>query len=302
MCDNGGMIAIDWGLSSFRAWRLGDDGAPTAALAAPRGIRGIAREDFAGALDALLSPWAGATDDVILLCGMIGSRQCWAEAPYVPCPARPADIAGALLPLPGRDRAFIVPGLSCRNGGIADVMRGEETQLLGLLPALGDGTHRICLPGTHSKWAVVADGAIVSFRTAMTGEVFALMRTHSTLAPLMAEAEADAAAEDDDAFRAGLARAQTEGGLLSHLFGLRAASLLGDLPVRALPPFLSGLLIGHEIAALGAGEGPVHVVGARALVDRYARALSVSGRQAVRHGEETAAMGLWSIARARGLA
>jgi 2-dehydro-3-deoxygalactonokinase len=300
------MLAIDWGLSSFRAWRLAGDGAITAGLAAPRGVNGLPRDGFAVALAELLSPWPGAASEPALFCGMVGSRQGWVEAPYAPCPARAADIAAALIPLPGRPGSFVVPGLSCRNGGVADVMRGEETQILGLLPLLGPGRHTLCLPGTHSKWAVVEDGAIVSFRTAMTGEVFALMRRQSTLAPLMPEGERDR--EDDHAaFAAGVARAAGPGGVTHHLFGIRAATLLGDMRAEAAASFLSGLLIGHEIVALAGAAGTagavgtVHVVGAASLAGRYARALDAAGHRPVIHGEESAAHGLAAIATARGM-
>jgi 2-dehydro-3-deoxygalactonokinase len=288
------MIAIDWGLSSFRAWRLGADGAVIGALSAPRGIRGLAREEFGPALETLLAPWPGALGEAGLLCGMVGSRQGWAEAPYLPCPARAEDIAAALLPVPGRLGWFIVPGLSCRTGGMADVMRGEETQIIGLLPTLGPGRHVLCLPGTHSKWAVVEDGAIVFFRTAMTGELYGLMRSHSTLAPVLPEGETD----DPAAFAAGVARAAEPGGLPHHLFGLRAAALLGDRRAEELPSFLSGLLIGHEVLALAESAALVHVVGAAGLTGRYARALALLGRESRSHGEETAAHGLAAIARA----
>lgn len=295
------MIAIDWGLTSFRAWRLGADGGIAAALAAPRGIRGIAAGGFAAVLDELLSPWPGAAAEPALLCGMVGSRQGWAEAPYAPCPARAGDIAAALMPVPGRDGSFIVPGLSCRNDGVADVMRGEETQILGVMADLGPGAHTLCLPGTHSKWATVEDGAVVSFRTAMTGELYGLMRTASTLAPVMPEG----AGEDDAAFAAGVARSGEAGGLPHHLFGLRAAALLGDRAADELPGFLSGLLIGHEVRALASGTGPVlgtvHIVGAPALAGRYRRALALLGRESVAHGEEAAAWGLAAIAVVRGL-
>ncbi|WP_291299141.1 2-dehydro-3-deoxygalactonokinase [Elioraea sp.] len=292
------MLAIDWGLSSFRAWRLGADGAVTAALTAPRGISLVPPAGYAEALAEVLAPWPGASAEPALLCGMVGSRQGWVEAPYAPCPARAADIAAALIPLPDRPGSFIVPGLSCRNGGVADVMRGEETQILGLLPLLGPGRHTLCLPGTHSKWAVVEDGAIVAFRTAMTGELFALMRRQSTLAPLMPEGKGD---DDEAAFAAGVARAAGAGGLTHHLFGIRAATLLGDLRAEAAASFLSGLLIGHEIGSLAAGAGTVHVVGSPGLTDRYARALAAAGHTPVSHGEETAAHGLSAIAASRGM-
>jgi len=293
----GRMLAIDWGLSAFRAWRLARDGTAEAHIAAPEGIRAVAPGGFPEALERLLSAWPDARSAPMLLCGMVGSRQGWAEAPYADCPARAEDIAARLLAVPGRPGAFIVPGLLCREGGAADVMRGEETQLIGLIPALGPGRHRVCLPGTHSKWAEVEDGAITRFRTAMTGELYALLRAHSTLAPVLP----GDSAEDEAAFAAGLSRAAAPGGLLNHLFGVRAAALAGDRAASGLPSFLSGLLIGHEIAGLGAGGGPVHIVGTAALAARYAAALALAGRAAVVHGEAVTAAGLAAIARARGL-
>jgi 2-dehydro-3-deoxygalactonokinase len=295
------MIAIDWGLSSFRAWRLGPDGAVLRQLAAPRGIRSVEPGGFAAALAALLTPWGEAAAGATLLCGMVGSRQGWAEAPYAACPARADDIAAALLPVPGAADAFIVPGLACRAGGVADVMRGEETQILGLLPRLGPGRHTVCLPGTHSKWAEVEDGTILSFRTAMTGELYGLMRSHSTLAPVLPADTPNDPPDDWEAFDAGLARAREPGGLSHHLFGIRAAALLGDRAAAALPSFLSGLLVGHETEGLAGGVGRVHLVGVPALTERYARALRQRGREPVIHGEEATVAGLAAIGRARGL-
>lgn len=297
------MLAIDWGLSTFRAWRLADDGGVLGHIAAARGIRSVAPGGFATALSELLAAWPDAASEPALLCGMVGSRQGWAEAPYTACPAEAADIAANLHWVADRPRTYIVPGLCYRNEGMADVMRGEETQILGLLGALGPGHHTVCLPGTHSKWAELDGGTITGFRTAMTGEMFGLMRTHSTLASVMPdEPGGDAWGEAyRAAFDAGLDRAGAPGGLLNHLFGIRAAALTGDLTRAALAPFLSGLLIGHEIGALAPASGTVHLVGAPGLVARYARALERRGLLVRCHGEETAAHGLAAIGRAHGL-
>lgn len=281
------VIAVDWGITSFRAWRLAADGAVLDRTTGPSGIRSVADRDFAAVLDRAIGAWRPAT---VLMCGMIGSRQGWVEVPYVSAPAGLAAIAAALAPVPGIDRAWIVPGVSQDP---PDVMRGEETQILGVAAALGAGRHLLCLPGTHSKWAELEDGQVTGFRTAMTGEVFGLMRTHSILAPLIPEDAGDDAA----AFEAGVARAREEGGLLHHLFGLRAGVLLGRLAPAALPSMLSGLLIGHEIAELSAEAREVHLVGSAALTGRYARALARFGITATTHGEETAAHGLFAIAR-----
>jgi 2-dehydro-3-deoxygalactonokinase len=286
------VIAVDWGITSFRAWRLAPDGTVLDRMSGPFGIRSVADRDFAGVLGRAVGAWRPAP---VLMCGMIGSRQGWVEAPYVAVPAGLAAIAAALAPVPGAARVWIVPGVSQDP---PDVMRGEETQILGVAAALGQGRHVLCLPGTHSKWAVLEDGQVAGFRTAMTGEVFALMRTQSILAPLVPEDAGD----DADAFDAGIDRARDEGGLLHHLFGLRAAVLLGRLAPAALPSMLSGLLIGHEIAELSAEAPTVQLVGGAALTGRYARALARFGISSTTHGEETAAHGLFAIAREAGIA
>ena len=176
------MIAVDWGTSGFRAYRLDEAGGIRETRTAPAGILTVAAGGFPAALEARLGDWLD--DTPIVMSGMIGSRQGWREAPYVECPADAAAIARGLLPVEwaaGR-RGWIVPGLSCRDAaGIPDVMRGEETQILGALAALPPADAVICLPGTHSKWARVSDGRILSFATAMTGEVFAVLRRHSIL-------------------------------------------------------------------------------------------------------------------------
>jgi 2-dehydro-3-deoxygalactonokinase len=286
------VIAVDWGITSFRAWRLAPDGSVLERMSGPFGIRTVADGDFAGVLDRAIGAWRPAP---VLMCGMIGSRQGWIEAPYVAAPAGLGVIALALAPVPGAAQTWIVPGVSQDP---PDVMRGEETQILGVAAALGPGRHVLCLPGTHSKWAVLEDGRIRGFRTAMTGEVFGLMRTQSILAPLIPENPPD----DPAAFDAGLDRAREEGGLLHHLFGLRASVLLGRLAPAALPSMLSGLLIGHEIAELSAEAPSVHLVGSVALTERYARALARFGISSTSHGEEAAAHGLLAIAREAGLA
>ncbi len=286
------MIAVDWGITSFRAWRLAPDGAMLDRISGPFGIRSIADRDFAAVLERAVGAWQPAP---VLMCGMIGSRQGWIEAPYVTAPAGLPAIAAGLAPVPGMERTWIVPGVSQDP---PDVMRGEETQILGVAAALGPGRHVLCLPGTHSKWAVLEDGRITGFRTAMTGEVFGLMRTQSILAPLIPEDAPD----DPAAFDAGLVRAREEGGLLHHLFGLRAGVLLGKLAPASLPSMLSGLLIGHEIAVLSAEAASVHLVGSAALTERYARALARFDISSSSQGEEAAAHGLFAIAREAGVA
>ena len=286
------MIAVDWGTSSFRAYRLAADGTILDTVASPRGILSVTDGRFDAVLRDEVGPWLDA-ERLMLLSGMIGSRQGWREAPYVPCPAGEPEIRQALVRLdfdwPGQ--TWLAPGVDCRAHGVPDVMRGEEVQILGALGALEDGTGLICLPGTHSKWVRVEGGRIVAFQTHMTGESFAILRQHSILGRLMPAAN-DEADPDDRAFAAGLARAQTEGGLLHHLFGVRSLGLMGDLPAAGLPAYLSGLLIGHELAATVAISGPVHLIGNETLTRRYSQALTLSGRLAMPMAPDRAAAGL----------
>lgn len=298
------MIAIDWGTSSLRAYRLDASGAVAEQRRADLGV--LACEGrFAAALAAQIAGWDDAD---IVLCGMIGSRNGWVEMPYLDCPAGIPELAAAMRRLdaaefPGRALWF-VPGVADRSDADApDVMRGEETQLCGLLDAMSQGTHMICLPGTHSKWATVHEGRLQSFATAMTGEVYAVLRRHSILGRLMDE---DASRFDAYAFDAGLRRSGQPGGLLHHLFGVRTAGLFQRFTESALPSYLSGLLIGHEVHAselLARVPRPaqVHLIGSDRLLSSYAHALLALGVGVQRHSERLAALGMYRIAQARGL-
>ena len=291
------MIGLDWGTTSLRAWRFRDGGTLLESREAPRGIMAIPPGGFPAALSEIVGDWIGAGEDRVLLCGMVGSRQGWVEAPYLACPAGAAEIARASVPVPfdGAD-VRLVPGLTARDAaGVPEVMRGEETKIVGLLPALGAGEASVCLPGTHPKWILVRDGRIEGFATHMTGEVFAALSGHTILGRMMATDAPHHAA----AFARGIARAKQKGGLLHHLFGTRALALMGELAEAEGASYLSGLLIGHEVAAaLEAGVAPpIHLTGSAALEPRYAEALSAFGIPHRIHAADAAARGLVRIAK-----
>ena len=299
------MIAVDWGTSSLRAYRLDDRGD---VIDKRRGNDGALASTgrFGEVLAALLQGW---DDTTVVMCGMVGARGGWIEVPYVTCPAGAEALAAGMLELDpatiGTD-ALAARSLWCAAGMVdhqrqaADVMRGEETQVLALLDQLGPGAHRVCLPGTHSKWVDVGDGRINGVTTAMTGEVYGLLRRHSILARGLPEDEAPL---DEGAFDSGVAEAG-DGGLLHDVFGVRTAALFGRFEPVALPSYLSGLLIGHELRAAlhGIPAGEVHLLGSDALLQRYARALQALGHAVVRHREDLAASGCHRLACLRGLA
>jgi 2-dehydro-3-deoxygalactonokinase len=178
------LIAVDWGTSSLRGALLDGDGAVLEEVSAPAGILSVPAGGFAAVFQQHFAHWQQDSGAPSLICGMAGSRQGWQEAPYCACPAGFADIASRLLWIePGR--VALVPGLSCEEGGVPDVMRGEETQVFGALDLLGLQDALLVLPGTHSKWVQVSAGKIAQFRTFMTGELYALLRQHSILARTM---------------------------------------------------------------------------------------------------------------------
>jgi 2-dehydro-3-deoxygalactonokinase len=220
------MIAIDWGTTSFRAYRLNAAGRIIDSRAVPAGILAVENAEFGHVLEQQTGAWIDAGEKQIVMSGMVGSRQGWLEVPYAPCPAGLDEIAAGMRKV-AWDRAavWIAPGVTCRDeAGVPDVMRGEETQILGCLEPLGGGLHTICLPGTHSKWVTVEKGRITRFATHMTGEAFAVFKNHSILGRMMKDG-----APDPAAFADGVRRSADPGGWLHHLFGVRSRGLFGEL-------------------------------------------------------------------------
>jgi len=291
------MIAVDWGTSSFRAYRVDTDGRIIDRRSAARGILSVAPGEFAAVLSEEIGAWLDHETSAVFMSGMIGSRQGWKEVPYLPCPVDLDTIARACAEVDwdrGR-RVFIAPGLSCRDAqGVPDVMRGEETQIIGAIDELGPDAV-VCLPGTHSKYVRVRDRRIVDFTTHMTGEAFGVLWRHSILGRL-GDTEA---VDDDTAFDAGVDRSADGQGLLHHLFGVRSRGLFGEMPASSLASYLSGILIGHEIRA-AAPPAPVAVIGEAVLVRLYCRAFARCGIPSRPVAGEPAPRGLWAIARASG--
>lgn len=271
-----GWIAVDWGTTNLRAWRVGTDGEVTAPLSSDKGMGTLAPGAFEGALLELIGPFlAGSKVTPVIACGMVGARQGWAEAPYASVPCTPPGAAEAIQP-PSQDpriAVHILPGVM--QSDPPDVMRGEETQIAGFLAAQPDFDGILCLPGTHTKWVQISAGEIVSFRTVMTGELFALLSGQSVLRHSVQSDD-----WDDGAFEAAINDAMTSPQhLTTRLFGLRAGALLDGLAAATARARLSGLLLGLELA----GTRPywlgqrVAIIGDGTLAGRYATALSIVG-------------------------
>ncbi len=287
------MLAVDWGTSSLRIYRLDADGKVRDLRHSPKGILNVGDATFAATLESEAGDWIGAGETPIVMSGMIGSRQGWKEAAYVPCPAGISEIASTLSRVAwDTNHAWISPGLRCRHQTkVYDVMRGEEVQILGIIGELGEGEHRVCLPGTHSKWAIVRDDMITSFTTHMTGEVFAILKEHSILARTMAVDHFS-----ETAFLSGVERAADPDGLLHHLFGVRAQVLSDELAEDESAAYLSGILIGHELHSSTAGTNGIHLLGSAELTKLYCLAASAMNIDAVVHAADAVARGLYAVA------
>lgn len=305
------LIALDWGTSSLRAYLLDKQGAVLDSLSEASGILNVSDNNFNGVLERLLQPWWQQHGTVpMIAAGMIGSRQGWREAPYIACPASVADLAGSLIQVDttSGQPLYLVPGVSYHDEhGVPDVIRGEETQIVGelLASASKHGKAMFLLPGTHSKWVWVEDNQIVRFATFMSGELFSVLKQHSILGRLMS---ADGDDDDLDAFQRGLDYAFTQqGGLLKQLFSARTLGLFDQVPSSGLSDYLSGLIIGTEIReAMAYTDGAaelITVIGAADLVQHYQAALThfncnIANQAGV---DNAVATGLFHIAGSAGL-
>jgi 2-dehydro-3-deoxygalactonokinase len=287
------MIAIDWGTTSFRAYRLDAAGGIVDSRSAPEGILSVDQRNYADVLERHAGDWMADGETQVVMSGMIGSRQGWLEVPYAACPAGLDEIAAGMRKIAWeRGEAWIAPGITCRDkAGVPDVIRGEETQILGSLDQLGAGRHTICLPGTHSKWVEVEGGRIMQFSTHMTGEAFAVFKGHSILGRMMKDG-----ATDWSAFADGVHRSADAGGILHHLFGVRSRGLFGELPDSAAASYLSGLLIGHEIHASANARRTVHLLCSAQLAEVYRRALDAVGMESSTLDTNAVTVGLFRLA------
>ena len=294
------LIGLDWGTTSCRAYLIGADGVVLDRQLDGPGIL-KAEGHFGPWLDSMIGGWLATHGPApVILSGMIGSRQGWKEAPYAQCPAGAENIVQALARIAWAGLTIaLVPGLATENDGMPDVMRGEETQIFGALALSGAKDGLFLLPGTHSKWAEVREGRIVSFRTFMTGEVFGALKDHTILGRLMNDGA------DTGAFARGVregAALTSAGALLNRVFATRTYGLMDKLPSAALADYLSGLLIGAEVAeATRQATSAITIIASPALAQRYTDALQLLDHESMLAPEDCVAAGHWRIAQAAGL-
>lgn len=298
----GKVIIVDWGTTSLRAMLVDETGKVIAQTESESGIQFIKDQRFEAELLAAIAPWLEAEGPLsVIALGMITSKNGWVEVPYVPCPATPQDLAAGMIQrkLPNGSDLFFLAGITDKKRlPFPDVMRGEETQILGY--GLNE-TSIVVLPGTHSKWAKVSAGQIDGFQTFVTGEIYALLSQHSFIAQI---GNVGDSGEDLDAFRRGVQVARTsenaDAAFLTQLFSVRTGMLAGETLPSETTNYLSGLLIGNEFRQACDGGwfesgDTIGIVGNDGLNDRYELAANVFGLNVCNGGEQAAVAGALEI-------
>ena len=309
------LIGLDWGTTSLRAYLFTSNGDIAASRQLTAGILQLARAGdaeagFERALAEACGDWrTTGSSPAIIACGMVGSAQGWREAAYLEVPTTLDELGRRLTEVALRSGGalHIIPGL-IERGALPNVMRGEETQIAGVLERAAPLTPRggdllVGLPGSHSKWVRIRDGAVVHFHTFMTGEVFAALCDHTLLGRTMRPA----ATPDLGAFDRGVEIARSphgRAGVLSTMFSTRTLGLVGELAGEAQADYLSGLLIGHELVAIAQLDEPAAAIvlaGSAELCERYRRALAAFGQPPAVVAAGATERGLWRVACTAGL-
>ncbi|MBY5902311.1 2-dehydro-3-deoxygalactonokinase [Rhizobium leguminosarum] len=301
---NPAYVAVDWGTSSFRLWLMGRDGTVLAERRSGEGMTSAAKTGFSAVLTGHLTAIEAPENLPVIICGMAGARQGWVEAGYIDVPTPLASILTGAVSVPGESRDIrILPGLAQRDMATPDVMRGEETQLLGALGRASSGAQAVCMPGTHSKWVHVTDSKVTGFSTFMTGELFDVISKHTILSHAVAGAAEQPA--DAAAFEAAVSAAFARPALASNLlFTARSGQLLHGISAAAAQARLSGTLIGLEIAGAlqdAANGTDITLVASGRLQALYEQAFktlslaftAIDADAAVRRGLSAAAEAIW---------
>jgi 2-dehydro-3-deoxygalactonokinase len=267
-------ICADWGTSNLRVYLMNGDGSLVEEKKSDQGLL-AAKGKFKETLEGLCQQWfqqySGAS---VYLSGMIGSREGWVDAGYLDTPYNLTGLPNHLKAVPDQPRpTWIVPGVRHfeKNDNSADIMRGEETQILGAIEHLDINDAIFVLPGTHSKWVQISNRHLMYFNTYMTGEMYNIIKENS----ILRFSVEDGHPELDDAFIHGVELAKKGASLLNQLFTVRTSDVLGLIPKESQASHLSGILIGQEVshARTHFGDKPIYLIGSDHLTSLYQGAL-----------------------------
>lgn len=294
-------LAADWGTSNLRAWLIGDDDSVLHEERLPWGVGKLPPGAPERRLRDSVRPMMQAENLPAVMCGMVGSNLGIAEVPYLECPAGLDDLAASLHRVDGEGPDLLIAaGLRCtRATGEPDVMRGEETKILGwaaLDAARRRGRRLVCSPGTHTKWVLMQDGRIERFITCMSGELFDILSKNGVL-------KTEEGPEDPAAFEDGVRAGWRASALAATLFTARSKVVGGDMAQSAVREYVSGILLGEEIANLprlldAADCATIDIIGDPELRAIYASACQLQGLGVEEHDAETAVLeGLMALYR-----
>jgi 2-dehydro-3-deoxygalactonokinase len=283
-------IAIDWGSTNLRAWHY-QAGECKDERRSEAGVTRLGNRTPAEVFASVTDGWP-VNDVPVVMAGMVGSNAGWLSVPYLSCPVALGELSSRLTRV--EDKAWIVPGLSVERADNYNVMRGEETQLLGAVELQPAPLY--VMPGTHAKWVQVEQDRVLDFRTVITGELHHLLLKQSLIGAGLPEQQ-----ENATAFREGLQVGSNDSAILSRLFEVRASHVLGARDRRHISDFLSGLLIGHEVALMtqhhAAASQPIIIIAGSALAQRYQQALQFIGLDSITlEGDRAFQHGIRSIA------
>lgn len=297
-------VAVDWGTSSFRLWLVDRAGRVLTERRSDEGMMAAAKAGFPAVLQSHLAEVEAPAHLPVLVCGMAGAKTGWVEAGYVDTPAPLSAVLKQAARVPGEPRDIrILPGIAQRDAGAPDVMRGEETQLLGALGLDAAGEALVCMPGTHSKWVRVKNGTVVHFSTFMTGELYSVVSRETILSLAVAGADDS---EDVASFKSAVKAAYDAPAFSANLlFGARSRQLLFGSTPAAARETLSGTLIGVELAAGLSGIVPkagITLIASGRLATLYRLAFDalsmtvqpIDADEAVRRGLSMAAAAIWT--------
>ncbi len=288
-------IAADWGTTHIRAWAIGEEDNVLAFRESNEGMKDLQQNQFEPVLLKLIESWLDDTKvTTVIACGMVGSKQGWVETPYLKTPCVPIDNQQLAIATTKDNRIKVnfVPGVMQNN--LADIMRGEETQIAGFINKNPDFNGVVCLPGTHTKWVNVKEGQITSFKTFMTGELFGVISNHTLIRHSISIKGWNQAG-----FEAGIHEGfNNPGSIASDLFSLRAESIVNDLDRDQARSTLSGLLLGVELngAQTFWENSNVIIIGSQLLSNNYLQGLKILGGQSQLFSLETATLSGLSFA------
>ena len=288
-------IAVDWGTTHMRAWAIGEEDNVLAFRESNEGMKDLQQNQFEPVLLKLIESWLDDTKvTTVIACGMVGSKQGWVETPYLKTPCVPIDNQQLAIATTKDNRIKVnfVPGVMQNN--LADIMRGEETQIAGFINKNTDFNGVVCLPGTHTKWVNVKEGQITSFKTFMTGELFGVISNHTLIRHSISIKGWNQAG-----FEAGIHEGFNKpGSIASDLFSLRAESIVNDLDRDEARSTLSGLLLGVELNGAQSywENNNVTIIGSQLLSNNYHQGLKILGGKSQLFSLETATLSGLSFA------